>query len=255
MSTDMFAARETDTLIWISGASSGIGAALAATVPFDRAHVVDISRSGGAPGVEHLPADLSDPSSWAMIEAHFVARLGGAEAKQAIFVHSAGTLEPIGPAGTVDSAAYTRNVLLNSAAPQVLGHAFLKAAAGFSGEAHLYLLSSGAARSAYAGWSSYGASKAAVDQWVRAAGLEQTQRAEEGLPSCRVVAVTPGVVATSMQDQIRATDPSAFPDVEKFKGLYERGELRKPEDAARGIWSLVDRHLDNGAVIDLRKLT
>jgi benzil reductase ((S)-benzoin forming) len=252
MSTDTFQGTGIDTLVWISGASSGIGAALAATVPFDAAHVVDISRSGGASGTEHLPADLSDPSSWAIVEAHFLGRIGSAEIKRAVFVHSAGTLDPIGPAGAVDSVAYTRNVLLNSAAPQVLGHAFLKAAAQFSGEAHLYVLSSGAASRAYPGWSSYGAGKAAVDQWVRVVGREQAQRADEGLPSCRVVSVTPGVVATRMQEQIRATDPDAFPDVKKFKGLYERGELRDPEDAARGIWGLMDREIDNGAVIDLR---
>jgi benzil reductase ((S)-benzoin forming) len=241
------------SLVWISGASSGIGAALAATVPWPDAHVVDISRSGGAPGVEHLPADLADPDAWALVEAHFLARLD-AHAQRAVFVHCAGTLEPIGPAGTVDSAAYASNVLLNSASPQVLGHAFLKAAATFPGTARLYLLSSGAATRPYPGWSSYCAAKAAVDQWVATVGLEQQARADAGLPWCRVVAVAPGTVATPMQERIRATDPADFPAVERFQGLHDRGELRDPMDAARQLWSLEDRDLDNGAVVDLRSL-
>ncbi len=245
----------TDSLVWISGASSGIGAALAAAQPFADAHVVDLSRSGGAPGTEHVPADLADPSSWPAVAGHFAARLGDpGAARTAVFVHCAGTIAPVGPAGAVDPEAYRANVLLNSAAPQVLGAAWLRAVAAFRGAAHLVLISSGAARSAYAGWSSYGAGKAAGDQWVRAVGLEQRDRAERGLPWCRVVSVAPGVVATGMQEQIRATHPDDFPQRAKFAGLHERGELRTPQDAAVGIWSLLDRDLEPGAVVDLRDL-
>lgn len=244
-----------DTLVWITGASSGIGAALAADVPFGDAAVVDISRSGQVPGgVEHLPADLADPDAWGVVEAHLLARLDASAAHRAVFVHCAGTLTPIGPAGAVDSAAYARNVLLNSAAPQVLGQAFLKAVAGFAGSAHLYLLSSGAATRPYPGWSSYGAGKAATEQWVRAVGEEQRLRAAAGLPSCQVLAVAPGVVATPMQDEIRSTTPGDFPALDKFTGLHERGELRDPADVARQIWSLVDGDHPSGTVLDLRTL-
>jgi benzil reductase ((S)-benzoin forming) len=239
-----------DTIVWISGASSGIGAALAATVPFERARVIDISRSGGAPGTEHLPADLADPVSWAAVEAHFLAQLGSFDGARVVFVHNAGTLHPMGPAGAVDSAAYRRNVLLNSAAPQALGNAFLRAVADLRCEQHLLMLSSGAAKTPYEGWSSYCAGKAAVDMWVRAVGLEQARRD----PGCRVVAVAPGVVATAMQEQIRSMDEAGFPAVGKFRDLHETGALKDPEEAARGIWSLLDRDLDHGAVVDLRTL-
>lgn len=244
----------TDTLVWITGASAGIGAALAGSIPLSDAHVVDISRSGGPAGAEHLPADLTDPSAWALVEAHLLARLGDADAKRAVFVHCAGTIEPIGFAGWVDSAAYARNVVLNAAAPMALGHAFLRAVAEFAGEAHLYLLTSGAATRAYPGWSGYCGGKAAVDQWVRAVGQEQRRRAGDGLPSCRVLAVAPGVVATGMQEQIRATDPRDFPDIAKFVDLHEGGRLRDPADVAGDIWSLLDRDLETGSVVDLRDL-
>jgi benzil reductase ((S)-benzoin forming) len=244
------AAMGTDTLVWISGASSGIGAALVATVPFAGAHVIDISRSGGTAADEHLPADLSDPASWAAVEQHFAVRLGDFMGTRAVFIHSAGTLEPIGFAGEVESGAYRRNVLLNSAAPQVLGHAFLRALAGRGLESHLLVLSSGAARTPYEGWASYGAGKAAVDQWVRTVGREQQRRT----PGCRVVAVAPGVVATPMQDRIRAVDPEDFPAVDKFRGLHEFDALADPADAARGIWGLLERDLESGAVVDLRTL-
>jgi benzil reductase ((S)-benzoin forming) len=241
-----------DTLVWITGASAGIGAALAASVPFADAHVVDVSRSGGGPGVEHLRADLADPASWSLVEAHLLARLGATDAKRAVFVHNAGTIEPIGPAGSVDSAAYARNALLNAAAPQALGHGFLRAVAAFQGESHLWMLTSGAARRPYPGWSGYCAGKAAVDMWVRTVGEEQRRRAEAGRPSCQVIAVAPGVVATGMQEQVRASDAEDFPAVERFRALHERGELVEPRVAAEGIWSLLDHDIDTGSVIDLR---
>ncbi|HYU86376.1 MAG TPA: SDR family NAD(P)-dependent oxidoreductase [Kribbellaceae bacterium] len=238
------------TLVWISGASSGIGAALAAAVPYDDAVVVDVSRRGGTPGTEHLAADLADPASWPVVARDFARRLDGFTGDRVVFVHNAGTLTPIGPAGTVDQTAYARNVLLNSATPQVLGDAFLRAVAGLACEQHLVMLSSGSARTAYEGWSSYCAGKAAVEQWVRVAGLEQRRRT----PGCRVVAVAPGVVDTGMQDQIRALDAADFPQVARFRDLHDAGALTDPRDAARRIWSVLDRDLENGACVDVRTL-
>ena len=239
-----------DVLVWITGASAGIGAALAAAVPFDEPHVVDISRSGATPGTEHLPADLADPAAWAAVEAHLLARLASFSGQRAVFVHAAGTLDPIGFAGEVDSAAYRRQVLLNAAAPLALGNAFLTALheSPFSGGADLVLLTSGAARSVYPGWSAYGGGKAAVDHWVRTVGAEQAAR--DG--GCRVLAVSPGPVATAMQELIRGTDARAFPEVARFRSLYARGQLLSPADAADGIWQLVVGGVEGGTVTDLR---
>ncbi|TDU90102.1 enoyl-ACP reductase-like protein [Kribbella voronezhensis] len=294
-----YADRAVTSLVWISGASAGIGAALAASVPFPEARVVDLSRRGGT--VEHFPVDLSDPAAWVGVERYFEAELAGFSGERVVFVHSAGTVVPIGPADAVDAEAYTRAVLLNSAAPQVLGRAFLRATAGLTCEKHLVMLSSGAASTAYPGWSAYNAGKAAVDHWVRTVGAEQppleplgAARAEgeragagraegeragagrvggeragvarggdgggveqaggAGRIGCRVIAVAPGVVDTAMQGEIRAVDEQAFPAVGRFRELKESGALVSPEDAARGIWSLFERELPNGSVLDLRKL-
>jgi hypothetical protein len=55
-----------------------------------------------------------------------------------------------------------------------------------------------------------------------------------------------------MQEQIRATAEDAFPDVERFHELHRDGALRDPADAARDLWALLDRELENGSVLDLR---
>lgn len=190
--------------------------------------------------------DLADPADWERVEQHFVDTLAGFDGERVVFVHNAGTVVPIGPAGEVDPQAYARAVLLNSAAPQVLGRAFLRATAALECEKHLVLLTSGAARKPYAGWSAYGAGKAAVDHWVRTVGLESN--------GVRVVAVAPGVVDTAMQGEIRKVDEQAFPSVERFRELSRTGGLTTPEDAAAGIWGLFGRELPSGSVVDLRDL-
>jgi benzil reductase ((S)-benzoin forming) len=241
-----------DSLVVVTGGSAGLGRALLAAAPAG-AHRVDVSRSG--PGdeaafgdVHHVVADLADPASWAEV-GRDLGRLVRERSWDRISVlHSAGTLEPIGFAGEVDATAYTRNVLLNSAAGQVLGHHVLAAVHDLGARRELVLLSSGAARTAYAGWSAYGAGKAATDQWVRSVGAEQAERG-----GVRVLAVAPGVVATGMQATIRDTDERDFPPVARFRRLHAEGQLEDADDVARRLWTLLDAdEPGTGAVVDLR---
>ena len=234
------------SLIWITGASSGIGAAMARTVPWDDARLILISRRPPAMG-EHLEADLSDVSSWAAVGASFRRELAGFDGERVVFVHAAGVLEPLGFAGEVDSRAYQANVLLNSAAPQMLGHLFLAAARDVEAARHLVMMSSGAASRVYAGWTAYGAAKAAVDQWVRNAGAEQDIRG-----GVRVLSVGPGTVDTGMQTLLRDASDEDFPERRKFVDLHAAGGLRDPDEVAREIWGLLGRGLENGSVVDLR---
>ncbi|MCA1690655.1 MAG: SDR family NAD(P)-dependent oxidoreductase [Acidimicrobiales bacterium] len=239
----------TTSLIWISGASGGIGEALVATVPWEEARIIGISRSQ-AEGTEHLEADLADPASWPSVGESFKSELEGFDGDRVVFVHAAGTIEPMGFAGEVDTDAYSTNVVLNSAAPQVLGHLFLKAARDVDAQRHLVMLTSGAAKSVYPGWSSYGAGKAAIDQWVRDVGAEQSERG-----GVEVISIAPGTVDTGMQQQLREVSEEDFPKRQKFVDLHEDDKLTDPEEVARDIWSVLDRDVDNGSVIDLRELS
>ncbi len=249
-------------LVWVSGASSGIGRALVESVPWPSARIIGISRRPPSTALppdpaaaasacgEHLALDLADPGSWAELDASFRRQLATFDGDRVVFVHAAGTLEPMGFAGEVDTGAYRGNVLLNSAAPQVLGHMFLAAAAGRPNlRRHLVMMTSGAARSVYPGWSSYGAAKAAVDQWVRNVGAEQELRG-----GAQVLAVAPGTVDTGMQALIRATAAADFPQRQKFVDLHESARLTSPAEVAAKVWRLLDAGLANGSVVDLRDL-
>ncbi|HWD09490.1 MAG TPA: SDR family NAD(P)-dependent oxidoreductase [Actinomycetota bacterium] len=236
-----------ETLIWISGANGGIGQGLIRTVPWAGARIIGIGRHE-VPGIGHVAADLADPEHWERVAGSFEQELAGFEGDRVVFVHAAGTLNPIGFAGEVDSAAYLTNVIVNSASPQALGQLFLEHTRNLQAKRHYVIMTSGAARSVYPGWSSYGAAKAAVDQWVRDVGAEQELRGG----GVHVMAIGPGTVDTGMQAMMRATPVKDFPHRQKFIDLFEAGKLAPPDQVGRGIWACLDAGLPNGSVIDLR---
>ncbi|MFT7474379.1 MAG: benzil reductase ((S)-benzoin forming) [Verrucomicrobiales bacterium] len=245
-------------LMVITGASSGIGEALAAQAAATGHTIATISRRPG-PG-EHLAADLSDPGSWSMVAEWVDALIGRQPWDRIVFVHNAGALEPIGFAGEVDSDAYVKNILLNSASPQVLGDRFITAAERAGVSAQFQLISSGAGKRPFLGWSSYCAGKAAGDMWIRTAGLERIERNSKVL----VVSVGPGVVDTDMQGHIREQSDDTFPMVAQFQGLSEGGQLAPKDDVARILLALAecnegdtlgDVTIENGLVTDVAALS
>lgn len=248
------------TCVWVTGASRGIGRALAASVPWRDALVTGVSRSrpddpprlSGSVHYEHLIADLSGPEGWMAVTGSVRAALAEGGVDRAVMMHCAAAVGPIGFAGEVEPSEYQQSVVLNSVAPLVLGQGFIQALRDAPGdvEGMLMLMSSGSSGGVYEGWSSYKAGKAAVDEWVRITAAEEDRRSD----GVRVLAVAPGVVATGMQEEIRGTADQDFPRVRKFIDLHEQGALADPEQVARRVWKLVTSEPRLGPVVDLRDL-
>jgi NAD(P)-dependent dehydrogenase (short-subunit alcohol dehydrogenase family) len=236
-------------LLFVTGDSAGIGAGIAAAARRADATVAGMSRrSAEGP---HLEIDLGEPTNWQRAIDWIDGTIAGHAPDWVGLVHCAATLDPIGFAGAVDLHGYRSNVLLNSAAPQVLGAGFLTIMDAVGSPGALMQISSGAASTVYPGWSSYCAAKAAVDQWTRVVGAERTAL---GSP-VRVMAVAPGVVATGMQDAVRGSAESDFPTVQRFRELHDEGHLADPAEVGRRLWDvLIDDSIDQGSVLDLRKL-
>ena len=237
------------SLVWVSGSSSGVDRSLAQTVPWPDTKVIGISRSPSGCD-EDLQVDLSDPDSWPQVERSFRDHLKGFDGESVAFFHSAADVQPLGFAGEVDPVAYTRSVLLNSAAPQVLGNLFLAAVHDVEARRLLVLVTSAAADMVMAGATAYLSGKMALDQWVRIAGAEQAQRS-----GAQVLAIGPGAVDTPMQATIREASVGDFPSQPTFVDMHRQGSLLSPDEVARRIWAKLASDIPNGTVLDVGDLT
>jgi NAD(P)-dependent dehydrogenase (short-subunit alcohol dehydrogenase family) len=217
----------------ITGASSGIGAALTQTAPPDVDALVGVCRRPPPRGRHHA-TDLGDPASWAPL-------LGAIEAavaqgpSAAVLLHFAGTMEPTGSVVAVTPDDVAGALTLNAVAGPVLGAGFLQACAAAGVPATVVLCSSPAASAARPGAAHYCAGKAALETWARVAAQELQLAGS----SARVLAVVPWGVDTPMVRAAMAAGPD-LPLAEVFRTRAARGELADPLDTAREIWALVD---------------
>ncbi len=233
----------------LTGHTHGLGAALTDLLLQRGIQVLALARGQQAEraGLLQVALDLADSRALAdWLEGDVLSRFLD-DAPQVLLINNAGTLAPVRPPGRQSARALAQAVSLNVAAPLMLTDALI-AASPHARERRIAHVSSGAARSPYAGWSAYCATKAALDQHARAAALD----APDGT---RIASIAPGVIDTAMQARIRATPLSDFPTRARFEALQRDGALWTPADAAaRFVDHLLSAQFGDEAVVDLRTL-
>lgn len=219
------------SIVWISGATEGLGLGLAKTCPYADARVINLSRRQHA-DLETVIFDLTDPSTWDTVASHFASELGSFEGDRAIFIQNAYYPGCAGFVGEVNPALVAAEAIGNAAAPLVLADAFVRAVRP-DFESGLVLLSSAAARIPFEGRAVYAAAKAGVEQFARVVSRERERR------GCGpwVVAVRPGFVDSPSVRAEALLDPHSYPVAEALRVGLESGEADNPTDAARRIWA------------------
>ncbi|QYD72502.1 SDR family oxidoreductase [Paraburkholderia edwinii] len=215
----------------VTGHTRGLGEALAATLLARGIPVLGISRNRHATLASHGDAtfdqvelDLSSVEAVAQwLRGDHLQRFIG-DAQRVVLFNNAGTVQPIGPLDVQDPSAVAQSVILNVAAPMMLSTAFATASAGVA-DRRIVHISSGAARNAYAGWSVYCATKAALDHHARSVTLDAS-------PALRICSLAPGTVDTDMQAELRESTTDRFPMRERFVEYKRTGKLTTPHDAA-----------------------
>jgi len=192
----------------ITGAGSGIGAAVAARLAERGEELWLLARDAGRaaglrarfPGCHTVIGDLSVPHrlSWALgqqpqpVELHSL-------------LHIAGVIQ-LGTVGDLTTKVWNETLAVNLVAPAELTRLFLPTLR--VGRGHVVFVNSGAGLRAEADWGTYAASK----HGLRA--LADSLRAEERGNGVRVTSVYPGRTATEMQRKVRAQEGLPYdPDV------------------------------------------
>lgn len=190
-----------DQVALVTGASRGIGAAIALSLASRGAHVVITARTTG--GLEDLedkihnaggiatiaPLDLTDGDS--------IARLASAMAerwkKLDMLVLNAAMLGTLTPVAAIDGKEFNRVLTLNLIAQQALIANF-DPLLRRSDAGRLIALSSGVARKTSPYWGAYAASKAALESLVTSYGAEM-----QNISTVRTAIVDPGATRTQMR--------------------------------------------------------
>lgn len=215
----------------VTGHSRGLGAAVAAELLQRGWQVLGLARHANEELQERFGTkltqraiDLADgPGLAAWAQGETLQRfLVGAE--RALLVNNAGRLRPVRQPGRQGPCEVERTVTVNVTAPLVLSDAFLAATCDVR-DRRIVHVSSGAARTPYAGWSIYCATKAALDMHARATALD-------GVRGLAIESLAPGVIDTAMQAEVREADPAEFPLRPRFESMKRSGQLTPPGEAA-----------------------
>ena len=247
-----------DTIAILTGASRGIGAAMARGLVKPGTRLITLARREDPElaaharsqdvQLEQLSVDLSDLKAAESAAERICAALPR-DAKRYLLINNAGTVHPVARTDELtDGAAISAAFNLNVTAVMLLTARFLAAVADIKADRRVLNISSGAGRNPNAGWGVYCATKAALDRHAEAVLLD-------GDATVRVCSLAPGVIDTGMQAEIRATGEDRFPLRERFVQLKEQGDLSSPEDCARKLVAyLLADDFGSRAVADLREV-
>jgi NAD(P)-dependent dehydrogenase (short-subunit alcohol dehydrogenase family) len=218
----------------VTGASRGIGAAIAQSLAGQGAHVVLTART--AKDLEAVEQNIYDAGGSATIapldltQAGSIDRLAHALrerwAKVDVMVLNAAMLGTLSPVPVIDAVEFNRVLTLNLLAQQAMIAAFDGLLRG-SEAGRLVLLTSSVAAKPRAYWGAYGASKAALENLI----LSYAQEVQN-LSPVKIAIVDPGRTRTAMrakaypgEDPATLKEPSVVGDaiVTLLGGDFETG--------------------------------
>jgi benzil reductase ((S)-benzoin forming) len=186
--------------------------------------------------------DLADPGSARLRLQTWLDGQDHRLLSSATLINNAGMIPRIGPLDDCPADELAAALRVGLEAPMQLTAAFLGATArwvdaGWQGPRKVLNISSGLGRYPMAAQAPYCAAKAGLDHFTRCSALDEARRPG----GARLVSLAPGVIDTDMQTQLRAGDPAAFPDLQRFVSLQRDGQLSSPDEAAARLLAWLER--------------
>lgn len=207
----------------VTGASRGIGLAVADALRAAGAHVVRLARSLTDRAAERQTDLACDVADAAQVE-RAVARIRGALGTPDIVVNNAGIFF-IKPLDETSPDEFARTLAVNLVGPFLVARALIPHLVA-KGAGHLVTVGSVSDHVAFTGSAAYAASKFGVR------GMHEVMRAELARTGVRTTLVSPGPVDTDIWD---AVDPDSKP------GFTKRADMMRAEDVAQAVLFAVTR--------------
>lgn len=233
---------------FITGSSKGLGKALTELLLSDKNNFVyGISRTNNIchQQFQHLKLDLADLDA--------VQQFQYPELKDATaitLVNNAGIVGDIKHLGNLDVEKIISTYNINLIAPTLLINQFFNT---YNNNLRKLVvnISSGAGRSPIDGWSVYCASKAGLDML----SLVFKTELEHNNINTSIISLAPGIIDTSMQDEIRKADKANFSNIERFIEYKNNGDLSNPNETAKQVYAFIfDQKLHNKTICSVRNL-
>jgi benzil reductase ((S)-benzoin forming) len=229
----------------ITGVSRGIGKALAEHFLSKNHAVIGIGRAHSIqnPNFHFLELDLLDVHSIQHLQ------LPTIESEEIILINNAGIIGNIERISSMKEDCINEIMQVNVIAPIQLTRKISE----FCGHEKLFTLvniSSGAGKRPIPSWAGYCASKAAIDLFSQTFLLEERELGK----ATKVYSVSPGVIDTDMQIQIRSTDEKAFSSLENFQNLKSENKLETPERIALKLNKLLSFDYGDEVIFSLNEL-
>lgn len=245
----------------LTGASRGMGLAMAQQLLHPQHHLICISRHGAESltqrageldaELEQWPLDLSDATEAATRLGQWLARQPQGRWSGATLINNAGVVAQALPLSALDAGSISQALRVGLEAPLLLTATFLQHTLAWDVPRRVLNISSGLGRKAMASQSVYCTAKAGMDQFTRCLALEEAMHPR----GAKVCSLAPGVIDTDMQVQLRSGDDAQFPDRQGFVALKENGMLTSPADAAARVLAYLARpDFGSQAIADVREV-
>jgi NAD(P)-dependent dehydrogenase (short-subunit alcohol dehydrogenase family) len=206
----------TGRIALVTGASRGIGRAIALAIAREGAHVVAVARTVGA--LEDLDDDIKSAGGSASLVPLDLRKPEGIDQlglivferwkRLDILVGNAGVLGKLSPLGHIEPKTWDEVMAVNVTANWRLIRSFDPLLRQSDGGRAVFV-TSGAARIIHAYWGPYAVSKAALE------ALAKTYAAETVTTAIRVSLLNPGPIRTRMRAQaMPGEDPDSLPPAE-----------------------------------------
>lgn len=238
---------KTTRLMILTGASRGLGLAIARQALQEGAQLLTLARShspqlqelaGCTTGrLEQWQVDLAHAAPVAERLRQWLGNCAPSAFHEAVLINNAGVIPEIAAFSELRATDTSHAIAVNLLAPMLLSQAFLAATEAWPLPRKLLNISSGLGRRPMASQACYCTAKAGLDQFSQCLALEEARKPH----GASVCSLAPGVIDSDMQQHLRSADAARFPDLARFEQLHQQARLTSPDAAAAQVLAWLER--------------